>query len=251
VGHGVHSALTATLCVSGLRNARRRGGTLIEQAEAANEALMENSADRAAFVTGIVGRLDLRTGILAVVNAGHPAPLLVRDGTAQFVALPVNRPFGLLRDRPFRHSVLALRPGDRLVMLTDGMLERGAAALDLPARLQHLSALHPRELVRVLGDLVLDVVGALADDACLLVLDWHGGHGDTRRTDAGADPDRATSQLGSRPGWRSRAGTAQLRRTTRRSCPRGSPPPTPTGRSGRWSAAPRPVAESGSAPPSC
>jgi serine phosphatase RsbU (regulator of sigma subunit) len=196
VGHGVHSALTATLCVSGLRNARRRGATLLEQAQAANLSLTDNSADRSAFVTGILGRLDLRTGVLAVVNAGHPAPVLVRDGTAHFVALPVDRPFGLLRDKPFRSSELTLRPGDRLVMLTDGMLERGAAALNLPDRLQHLSALHPRELVRVLGDLVLEVAaptGTLPDDACLLVLDWHGGHGDTRRTDAGADTDRATS----------------------------------------------------------
>jgi serine phosphatase RsbU (regulator of sigma subunit) len=195
VGHGVQSALTATLCVSGLRNARRRGSSLLHQAQAANLALTDNGVDRAAFVTGILGRLDLRTGILALVNAGHPAPLLVRGGTAQFVALPVNRPFGLLRDKPFRDTQLALRPGDRLVMLTDGMLERGAAALDLPAQLQHLSALHPRELVRVLGDLVLEVAapgGTLPDDACLLVLDWHDGHGDTRHTDGGADPDRAT-----------------------------------------------------------
>jgi hypothetical protein len=45
----------------------------------------------------------------------------------------------------------------------------------------------------VLGDTVLTVAGPnLPDDACLLVLDWHGGHGDTRSTTAGADPDRAS-----------------------------------------------------------
>jgi len=196
VGHGVHSALTATLGVSGLRNARRRGATLLEQAQAANQALIENAPDRSAFVTGILGRLDLRTGGLSLVNAGHPAPLLIRAGVAQLVALPVDRPFGVLRDKPYRETRLELRPGDRLVLLTDGMLERGAAAIDLPVRLQDLNDLHPRELVRVLGDLVLDVAGgngALPDDACLLVLDWHGGHGDTRHTNAGADPDRATT----------------------------------------------------------
>jgi serine phosphatase RsbU (regulator of sigma subunit) len=194
VGHGVHSALTATLCVGGLRNARRRGGTLLEQAQAANQALIDHAPDRSSFVTGILGRLDLRTGILAVVNAGHPAPLLVRDAAAQPVALPVNRPFGVLRDSLFRTAQIELQPGDRLVLLTDGMLERGAAALDLRARLQHLSGLHPREVVRVLADLVLDIAGpALPDDACLLVIDWHGGHGDNRHTAAGADPDRAST----------------------------------------------------------
>jgi serine phosphatase RsbU (regulator of sigma subunit) len=194
VGHGVHSALTATLCVGGLRNARRRGGTLLEQAQAANQALIDHAPDRSAFVTGILGRLDLRSGILAVVNAGHPAPLLVRDAAAQPVALPVNRPFGVLRDNPYRTAQVELQPGDRLVLLTDGMLERGAAALDLQARLPHLGGLHPREVVRVLADMVLDIAGpALPDDACLLVLDWHGGHGDTRHTTAGADPHRAST----------------------------------------------------------
>jgi serine phosphatase RsbU (regulator of sigma subunit) len=197
VGHGVQSALTATLCVGGLRHARRRGSTLLEQAQAANQALLDNASDRSAFVTGILGRLDLRTGVLAVVNAGHPAPLLVRDGAARAVAWPANRPFGVLANKPFRVADLELRAGDRLVLLTDGMLERGAAALDLPAELEHLGDLHPREVVRVLGDLVLAVAGpagTLPDDACLLVLDWHGGHGDTRRTSGGADPRRASPE---------------------------------------------------------
>ncbi|GIM92451.1 PP2C family protein-serine/threonine phosphatase [Paractinoplanes toevensis] len=197
VGHGVDSALAATLCVSGLRNARRHGATLLEQAEAANQAVIDNTPAAATFATGLVGRLTLSTGILDVVNAGHPAPLLVRDGIAQPVALDVNRPFGVLRHKPYRATQLRLQPGDRLVLLTDGMLERGAAALDLAAQLRHLGQLHPREVVRVLGDLVLEVAGPdLPDDACLLVLDWYGGHGDTRSTDAGADQHRASTPDG-------------------------------------------------------
>ncbi|MBG0560800.1 SpoIIE family protein phosphatase [Actinoplanes aureus] len=108
-----------------------------------------------------------------------PTPLLIRDATARPVPLPANRPFGVLRHRPYREAQIALQPGDRLVMVTDGMLERGAA-LDLPVRMQQLSGQHPREVVRV-----LDVAGpTLSDDACLLVLDWHGGHGTIRHTAA-------------------------------------------------------------------
>jgi serine phosphatase RsbU (regulator of sigma subunit) len=194
VGHGVHSALTATLCVSGLRNARRRGATLLEQARAANQAIIDNRPAGALFATGLVGRVNLATGLLDVVNAGHPAPLLVRDGVVRPLALAVNRPFGVLAGKPYWADQVHLLPGDRLVLLTDGMLERGAAALDLPTRLQDLTGLHPREVVRVLGDLVLEVAGpALPDDACLLVLDWYGGHGDTRSTTAGADLERAST----------------------------------------------------------
>ncbi len=194
VGHGVQSALIATLCVGSLRNVRRRGGTLLEQAQAANLALLDNTPGEFAFATGLLGRLDLRTGILAVVNAGHPTPLLIRDAIAQPVALPANRPFGVLRHRAYQQAQITLRPGDRLVLVTDGMLERGAATLDLPARLQQLGGLHPREVVRVLGDLVIEAAGpTLPDDACLLVLDWHGGHGNTRHTAAGAEPHRAST----------------------------------------------------------
>jgi serine phosphatase RsbU (regulator of sigma subunit) len=194
VGHGVDSALAATLCVSGLRNARRRGATLVEQASAANQAIIDNAPAGSLFVTGLLGRLDLTSGIMNIVNAGHPTPILVREGLVQSVSLPANRPLGVLADKPYRESQLPLQPGDRLVLLTDGMLERGAAALDLPTQLQLLIALHPREVVRVLGDQVLEVAGpTLPDDACLLVLDWHGGHGDTRSTTAGADPRRASA----------------------------------------------------------
>jgi serine phosphatase RsbU (regulator of sigma subunit) len=194
VGHGVQSALTATLCVGSLRNTRRGGGTLLDQAQAANDALLDNAPGVSTFATGLLGRLDLRTGVLAVVNAGHPTPLLIRDGITRPVALPANRPFGVVRHRAWQEAEIVLQPGDRLVLVTDGMLERDAAALNLPARVQDLSGLHAREVVRVLGDLVLEVAGpTLPDDACLLVLDWHGSHGDTRHTAAGADPHRAST----------------------------------------------------------
>ncbi|WP_231925091.1 PP2C family protein-serine/threonine phosphatase [Micromonospora purpureochromogenes] len=194
VGHGVHSALTATLCVGSLRHTRRRGHTLLDQAQAANSALIENPPGGFTFSTGLLGRLDLRTGVLAMVNAGHPSPLLVRNGTVQPLALPVDPPFGVLRHGTYRTTDVPLRPDDRLILLTDGMLERGAAGLDLPARLPGLTDLHPREVVRVLGDAILDVAGpTLPDDACMLVLDWHGDHGDNRSTTAGADPHRASA----------------------------------------------------------
>ena len=100
---------------------------------------------------------------------------------------------GAFLESTYGGSTVMLQPGDRLVLVTDGMLERGAASLDLAAELLRTRQLHAREATRELADQVLDVAGpTLADDATLLVLDWHGGHGRPRTTAAGADRDGTT-----------------------------------------------------------
>jgi serine phosphatase RsbU (regulator of sigma subunit) len=196
MGHGVASSLTATLGVGSLRNTRRGGRSLTEQADAANTALATYDGVSGSFMTAVLGRLDLRTGVCALLNAGHVPPLLMRGDDIRAPELPGNFPLGMFADSGYRGGEVALEPGDRLVVLTDGMRERKAANLDLPATLRSLAGLHPREAARALADAVLEVAGsALADDATLLILDWYGGHGGARRTDAGADPTRASPPL--------------------------------------------------------
>jgi serine phosphatase RsbU (regulator of sigma subunit) len=174
VGHGVDSALTATLCVGSLRNTRRYGATLLEQAAMTNEALSTNSSgiDGERFATALLGRLDLRTGELELVNAGHTAPYLARDGQVALVELPADFPLGLFDGSTYRLTTVPLQPGDRLVIVTDGMLERAAASVDLEVHVRRTRDLHPREATRELADLVLAACGGtLADDAALLILD--------------------------------------------------------------------------------
>ncbi|MEU5904103.1 PP2C family protein-serine/threonine phosphatase [Micromonospora sp. NPDC047527] len=196
MGHGVASALTATLGVGSLRNTRRRAVGLVEQAQAANAAVAENPPVPGSFVTALLGRLDLRTGVCALLNAGHVPPMLVRDGDTQTISLPGNFPLGMFAASDYHAGEVALRPGDRLVVITDGVRERNAASLDLPAILRSIVGLHPREAARALADAVLEVSGpTLADDATLLILDWHGGHSEQRRTSAGADQERASTAL--------------------------------------------------------
>jgi serine phosphatase RsbU (regulator of sigma subunit) len=122
------------------------------------------------------------------VNAGHVAPYLARGGNVGPIDLAAGLPLGLFADADYAATELQLEPGDRVVFVTDGMLERNAAALDLIAEIGETRGMHPRETTRRLADLVLEVTGpSLADDATLLVLDWHGHHGRDRTTVAGAD----------------------------------------------------------------
>ncbi|HET6563592.1 MAG TPA: PP2C family protein-serine/threonine phosphatase [Marmoricola sp.] len=196
MGHGVAAALTATLCVGALRGARRRGRSLVLQASDANTAILEHGADSRLddFVTGLVGRMDLRSGVMSLLNAGHVPPYLSRGGEVAAVSLPPNLPFGMFPDSAYEVVDLQLEPGDRLVLVTDGMLERNAGAIDLPGAIRESASLHPREATAALADSVLAATGdALTDDATVLCLDWYGRHGRDRSAEGGADLSRASS----------------------------------------------------------
>ncbi|MGY1833701.1 PP2C family protein-serine/threonine phosphatase [Blastococcus sp. SYSU DS0510] len=192
VGHQVEAALLATLLVGALRNGRRKGLDLAGQARYANESLAE-SFDPGQFVTGQLLRVELDTGAAAIVNAGHTLPLRLRGGQVTEVELAVEPPFGVVPGRAFTVQSFPLEPGDRIVFLTDGMLERNAASLDVAAALAGSAALHPREVVQELGAAVLRATGGdLRDDATMVCLDWYGGPPRVRTTAFGADPDRAS-----------------------------------------------------------
>ena len=198
MGHGVAAALTATLCVGSLRNARSAGDSLLEQVAKTNQALLSHTAASGLedFVTGLAARIDLRTGATEIINAGHVPPYLVRGSQPVPLHLPVHLPLGLFDDATYQTSQFDLEPGDRLVLLTDGMIERNAVDVDFPAAIVETRALHPREAVRALADRVLDATGhRLADDATVMCLDWHGGHGRDRNSQHGAEQKRASTPL--------------------------------------------------------
>ena len=183
VGNDVNAALLASVLLGSLRNSRRRGADLASQARIANDALAAHALV-GQFVTGQLARVDLHTGSMTVVNAGHPLPYRVRDGRVSEIDLSVDMPFGLYAGRDLQVRRLQLEPGDRIVLVTDGMLERNAEGLDLPGILSREARTHPREMVYELAETVLDATGGdLHDDATVLCLDWRGGPGDADRPD--------------------------------------------------------------------
>jgi serine phosphatase RsbU (regulator of sigma subunit) len=187
MGHTLNAAVLATVLVGALRNARRRHADLPEQTRLANEALCGFSDD-GGFVTGQVVRVDHASGIARIVNAGHPLPILIREGRAETVALAPGLPFGIALDAEYLVQELELRVGDRLVFLTDGILERNAADVNAMELLEQTRHLHPREAVQALTQAVVQACGGvLRDDATVLCVDWHGGRTGERDASAGAD----------------------------------------------------------------
>jgi serine phosphatase RsbU (regulator of sigma subunit) len=101
------------------------------------------------------------------------------------VELAADPPFGTVPGYQYRVQRLGLAPGDRFLFLTDGMLERNAACLDVPALVGAGADHHPREAIQHLMTAVLEAAGGeLKDDATALCLDWHGGP-ERERTSAG------------------------------------------------------------------
>src|SRR3954451_12177820 len=187
MGHEVGAAVLATVLVGALRNARRAGLGLAAQAGSANAGL-QDFARRGGFVTGQLARVARRTQTATIVNAGHPPPLRLRDGRVEQLALAADPPFGIVRDYAYRVQTLPLEPGDRLMFLTDGMLERNATNVDIAAVIAGDGDKHPREAVQHLTQIILDTAGGtLEDDATAMCFDWHGGPPQHRTTDAGSD----------------------------------------------------------------
>jgi serine phosphatase RsbU (regulator of sigma subunit) len=187
MGHTLNAAVLATVFVGALRNARRRGVSLAQQTQLANEALY-GFGDDSDFVTGQVVRVDHASGLARVVNAGHPPPILIREGRAETVKLAPGLPFGVSLNYDYPVQALQLEAGDRLVFLTDGILERNAAKVNATEVLTQTRELHAREAVQALTQAVVDACGGeLRDDATVLCVDWHGGSTGERDASSGAD----------------------------------------------------------------
>jgi serine phosphatase RsbU (regulator of sigma subunit) len=180
MGHGLRSAILASLAVTSMRNARRRGEGVVEQAASAATNLAQQFAGEY-FVTLALLQIDVPSGAVAMVNAGHPLPILVRDGVVSTAQVPASPPLGMFADTFYVPERLQLRPGDRLILISDGIIEAkpvGGEALGesgLHALLRDMSNLSAVETVRqVTAAAVTHRAGDLQDDATAVCLDWRG-----------------------------------------------------------------------------
>ncbi len=122
--------------------------------------------------------LDLTTGLLSYACAGHPPPLLVPLGEVpRFLWDGRSTPLGVEPAEGVREAGhLQLGPGDRVLLYTDGLVERRASRID--ERLDLLLAVTDELGRGALADAVSRVTEALLrdeqhrDDVCVLLLGW-------------------------------------------------------------------------------
>jgi serine phosphatase RsbU (regulator of sigma subunit) len=181
LGHDLRSALLASLAVGTYRHARRSEMPLEAISPLIDAAIVAQFPD-SCFVTGQLGELDLRSGMLSWVNAGHPLPLLLRDRHARPISTGPDRPWGLRYGR-VTVGQEALQPGDRVLFHTDGINESrsvtgepfgGERLADLLVR-ESLTGQSAPELLRRILHAVVEHRGApMADDATAVLLEWRG-----------------------------------------------------------------------------
>lgn len=182
MGHGVESTMMTTLALGAYRHARRAGEGPDAMYVAIDKALNDHYAGEA-FVTGALVRVDVGTGALVWTNAGHPAPLLLRNRkVVSTLQCSPSLPFGL-GGTCREVATEALEPGDWVLFYTDGVTEGRSHTgdefgLDRLAGLweQHAaSGMAPDEtLRRLIEDISAYNAGKLRDDASLMVLSWQG-----------------------------------------------------------------------------
>lgn len=86
-------------------------------------SLVYESTDRHKFVTAFYGLLDFRNRVLTFSNAGHNPPILVRADGAIVNLVDGGVALGVLPEAHYEERPIAIRPGDLLVMYTDGVSE--------------------------------------------------------------------------------------------------------------------------------
>ena len=182
MGHGLDAAVMATLAIGAYRHARRSDVDLDDLYAAMDTAVADQfGPDR--FATAQMARLDVGSGLLRWVNAGHPAPLLLRGGRIVGpLESPTTLPVGFGGAVPIV-TERTLQRGDRVLFYTDGLTEEHRAGgaefgetrlKDLVERAEHDGGL-VQETVRRLSHMSMLERGATTDDATLLLLEWRGG----------------------------------------------------------------------------
>lgn len=179
----VFMAMTKTLTKS---LALRMAGGPDRIVAAANADLSRENSEML-FVTLLLGVLDIETGELVWVNAGHDSPWHIdRHGAAKQVeALPGagGPPLCMLEDFAYAPQRMKLAAGDTLCLLTDGITEAMNPQGEMYGRGRLQSLLDSRtdtptaatQAARIRSDVALFVNGAEpSDDLTLLVLRWDG-----------------------------------------------------------------------------
>lgn len=121
-GKGITAALYMMSAKTAIKNMLQAGYPLEEAINKANKSLCDNHA-LGMFVTAFIGILDIRTGQVDYINAGHCPPLLKNSKGYAYLKVMTNMVLGGKSDFCYKAEQIVLKKNNRLFLYTDGVTE--------------------------------------------------------------------------------------------------------------------------------
>jgi serine phosphatase RsbU (regulator of sigma subunit) len=181
MGHGLEAGLLASVAMATSRSSRRAGHDLMGATRAIDTAIADQFGPER-FVTAVVAELDLPSGRLQWAIAGHPPPLLLRNGRmVKTLVGDIGLPLGIGGAVAIAEEML--EPADQVLFFTDGVIEARAAdgtffgadrLIDMVSRASASATPAPETMRRLLHAILDHQEGELQDDATIVVVEWRG-----------------------------------------------------------------------------
>ncbi|HZG58173.1 PP2C family protein-serine/threonine phosphatase [Paenibacillus sp.] len=175
-GKGMPASMLVTAALALFRKAIREGATPAQTLGKLNAAFAETLKGRM-YVTMGVGFWDPASGVWTYASAGHVAPYVLRGGRTEELEVRGALPLGIDPEAAYRETTTLLRPGDGVLLYTDGIVEaeRGEGGMLGFDGLERLLAELPgdqdaSEAVRRITEGLPPRSGAASDDDRTLVM---------------------------------------------------------------------------------
>jgi PAS domain S-box-containing protein len=167
MGKGVGAALVMATLRAALRSAPHELGPAA-RVGLASDSISRGLTDEGLFVTLFHARLEVHTGVLRYVDAGHGYAVVLRADGETVRLRSRSLPVGVMSETVYTEERVQLRPGDTLLVYTDGLVEAGDQTLELRQLTEALEGVEPAE--QMVARLVDSRRGRHRDDVTILAL---------------------------------------------------------------------------------
>ena len=178
-GKGITAALYMMSAKTAIKNMLQAGYNIEDAINKANKAICENNVE-GMFVTAFIGIIDLATGEMQYINAGHCSPLLKNGADYQYFDTFMNLVLGAFSEYNYKSGKTVLKPNNRLFLYTDGVTEAQTKNMKMYGNERLQKALNQKDmslsetLNHIHKSIKTFVKGAPQfDDVTMLALEFH------------------------------------------------------------------------------